>query len=246
MADQSKKKPLRKSDDEYLGCNASFEKTVELKTEDIATNSKKTMTILKNYIDSLTQNNSDDDNYDENNFLESVDLTGTNLHVYVDDEIFYSFVFSTINHSFIKIAPLHNKQGKMYLPSGQITVTFVKDGKRYGFDASVIEYKDNLIRIKRETRFFTEDMRKNQRVAVDIPAKLIFDDFAVDCKIVDLDKGGARIVLLQDQSLLIDQVATLDFIFNEVHFALYGKIIRVFFQNQNKSYVIQFFVAMGE
>ncbi|MEM4066296.1 MAG: PilZ domain-containing protein [Candidatus Micrarchaeaceae archaeon] len=239
------KKKRSKYDDDYLGSAGSFEKTVELKTEDIATNSKKTMRILKEYVDYITKNKDEfsDEEY-ELEGLEYLDFTNYNLYIHQNGKLYYSFVFKANNSIFLYIAPMYDKFGNLYVPKGNIEVTFVKNGKRYGFNASVVEFKDNLIKIKRETKYYFAELRSEDRVAVDIAANIFLDDVKGSAVIIDLSKSGA--LIQTDFNLSVGSKFAIEFYIKNTKFAMFAKVARMQTIKQRSYFGIQFLGGIND
>jgi len=222
----------KRNEDDYLSCSAvSNEKTVELKTEDIAVNSKRTMTILNDYVNHITNHLNDEEYYDidlEN--LENTDITNYNLQIYQDDNVYYSFVFKTQNQSYFYIIPIHDSKGNLYLPKGQMEITFVKEGKRYGFDASVVDFKDNLLKIKRETKYYKINMRREDRIKVNIPALVFVNEAKYDAAIVNINNSGALIQI--DACFAIGLRIALEFVLNDTKMVMFADVVRTQTINQ--------------
>jgi hypothetical protein len=237
----NKKKKI--SSDDYLGCgcpsSSDNDKTVELKTEDIAGNSKKTMNILNDYINHLT-NHLDDDEYEDTDLqnLEYTDLTNYNLQIYQNDGVYYSFVLKAQNQ-FLYIIPIHDSKGNLYIPKkGQLEISFVKDEKRYGFDASVVEFKDNVLKIKRETQYYITDVRQEERIKVNMPALVFINSMKYNATIMDISKSGA--LIQTDFNLSISQRIALEFVLNDTKMVMFAEVVRMQTIKQNLYFGLKF------
>jgi hypothetical protein len=236
-----KKKKISGEDYSSCGCSSSpdTDRTVELKTEDIAGNSKKTMNILNDYITHLTNylNKNEYADTDLQN-LEYTDLTNYNLQIYQDDGVYYSFVLKAQNQ-FLYIIPIHDSRGNLYMPKKeQIEISFVKDEKRYGFDASVVDFKDNVLKIKRETQYYITDVRQEERIKTNISALIFINSTKYNAIIVNISKSGA--LIQTDVSLSINQRIALEFVLNNTKMVMFAEVVRIQTIKQNFYFGLKF------